>query len=801
MQPNTLKTEDGTILDPKVLKVVRAIRQVESGGDYNAVGDGGQSHGAYQWNKDNFRNAAREILGDENAPMTPANQNKVAYHQMKAYKDAGRDPEEIAALWNGAHKDETTGKYTYNNPEYGKKFRAAVMGGNFSPSSTPTQEPPFRFSQPETPVDRQNKIEQYKTEAAQSQKESEKANSLTGFLGNFGKALVSNLAGSEVGLGESLAKIVHPFDEGQMEAQQQGTGIQANLLKQIRADKAMGKDTTRLEQEYNRLAGTNAQTTSNIQGQVANIPSTGKVVGQLGGTALDLLTAGTYGKAAAGMESGKLAVQGATSGLLAKSGIPSTALTEGKNIVKGIATGVGLPELGKVAEQNASGLLTRKGLANVAKGAGIGYGYDVTQGLQGSRGEDRTGGASLIPGIGTLVGGGIPAISEVGQSLTNRFTQSGREARFNEAVDNIADQYKKSLPLTPTEKAKEAELLTRTGDNVYTTYAKNGINIGSDEAPARLQEISDQYRSATQHAQANERAYFNVEEIRQNAFKEIDNNLSSEIEREKAKNQVTSEIETLLNKNKNKVILGENGERKISADLQERLRKTGNDWGQYNKFNPNTVKNASGRSLANAVRDQVEKEGTFPAYREANKEWGKIIHAQEILGKIERTGKQFKTPGGLSGAIARRVLSGVLGYHTAGIGGAILTELGSEYGAQILSNPRLRTYFDRRIVEEFAGKNPTPQAIAKLEAEIRAYVDKQAELLKLPAGASISMGSPQPPSAIDPEAIAKNNQYYAEQAQRNTLKLPAGNPNAVNGETIRLRAPASVEKGFINRQR
>lgn len=121
-----LVTEDGTQLDSKVLKVVRAIRQVESQGDYNAVGDGGNSHGAYQWNKDNFRNAAKEILGDANAPMTPANQNKVAYYQVKAYKDAGRDPEEIAALWNGASKDQATGRYVYNAPEYGVKFRAAL---------------------------------------------------------------------------------------------------------------------------------------------------------------------------------------------------------------------------------------------------------------------------------------------------------------------------------------------------------------------------------------------------------------------------------------------------------------------------------------------------------------------------------------------------------------------------------------------------------------------------------------------------------------------------------------------------
>lgn len=124
MEPITL--QDGTSLDPKIVKVMRAIRQVESGGDFNAVGDNGESHGAYQWNKNNYKNAAKQYLGDENAPMTPENQNKVAYSQIKAYKDQGLQPEEIAARWNGAHKDEA-GSYTYNNPEYGKKFRDALQ--------------------------------------------------------------------------------------------------------------------------------------------------------------------------------------------------------------------------------------------------------------------------------------------------------------------------------------------------------------------------------------------------------------------------------------------------------------------------------------------------------------------------------------------------------------------------------------------------------------------------------------------------------------------------------------------------
>jgi uncharacterized protein YoxC len=120
--------KDGTQLDPKVVKVMRAIRGVESGGDYNAVGDNGTSTGAYQFHGNNWKNWAGQYLKDSNAPMTPENQNKLMYARISQQKAAGLDPEEIAALHNGAHVDKSTGKYTYNAPEYGQKFRSELQG-------------------------------------------------------------------------------------------------------------------------------------------------------------------------------------------------------------------------------------------------------------------------------------------------------------------------------------------------------------------------------------------------------------------------------------------------------------------------------------------------------------------------------------------------------------------------------------------------------------------------------------------------------------------------------------------------
>lgn len=151
--PSPLTLSDGTQLDPKVVKVMQTIRQIESKGNYTASGDNGSSYGAYQWNNDNkplkpgelpshWKNAAQKILGDSNAPMTPANQNKVAYAQIAEYKAQGLQPDEIDALWNGAHKEGD--KYVHNNPKRAQEFQQALTG------QQQAQQPAYGYVQPPT---------------------------------------------------------------------------------------------------------------------------------------------------------------------------------------------------------------------------------------------------------------------------------------------------------------------------------------------------------------------------------------------------------------------------------------------------------------------------------------------------------------------------------------------------------------------------------------------------------------------------------------------------------------------------
>lgn len=117
-------------MDQDVINLAKAIRDKESKGNFNAVGDAGTSKGGYQWQKGTWQEHAKKILGDSNAQMTPDNQNAVAYGMIKNWKDQGLNPAQIAAKWNSGsstgweNKIGTTTingkKIAYNVPQYVK---------------------------------------------------------------------------------------------------------------------------------------------------------------------------------------------------------------------------------------------------------------------------------------------------------------------------------------------------------------------------------------------------------------------------------------------------------------------------------------------------------------------------------------------------------------------------------------------------------------------------------------------------------------------------------------------------------
>ncbi len=87
-------------LDPQVVNLAKAIRQTESGGDFNIKGKSGE-HGAYQFMPDTWKEYSREA--GVNVPLeqaTPEQQNEVAYKKIKQWKDKGLNVGQIASSWN-----------------------------------------------------------------------------------------------------------------------------------------------------------------------------------------------------------------------------------------------------------------------------------------------------------------------------------------------------------------------------------------------------------------------------------------------------------------------------------------------------------------------------------------------------------------------------------------------------------------------------------------------------------------------------------------------------------------------------
>lgn len=154
---------DGTQLNPTAVTLAKAIRSVESGGNYNAVGDNGQSHGAYQFNKGNFQAWAQQYGLNPN-DMSPVNQDKVAYARINSLLQKGVPPSQVAAIWNGAKYQ--NGQYQAINPAYVDKVKNAYQQqlqqtsqssaqnnglGTFTPQTQTESTPPPATGTTQTP--------------------------------------------------------------------------------------------------------------------------------------------------------------------------------------------------------------------------------------------------------------------------------------------------------------------------------------------------------------------------------------------------------------------------------------------------------------------------------------------------------------------------------------------------------------------------------------------------------------------------------------------------------------------------
>lgn len=216
------------------------------------------------------------------------------------------------------------------------------------------------------------------------------------------KAVGNALTFSEQGLGQDIAgavsNVLPTSVTGQATLNQANKQNQETLnsaLAQIRQAQVTGKDPSQALKVVSSITNQPINSVEDLYPALKK--SNLQVVGDAAGTLLDILSAGTYGTAAKGAETGKLLVKsgGAVENLASKAGIA----TSQKIITPAVEAG------SKTLGTTLKNIGTQTAIHS-ATGAATGYGYDVSQNLQGG----ATGASALKPGMGTLLGAAIPAV-------------------------------------------------------------------------------------------------------------------------------------------------------------------------------------------------------------------------------------------------------------------------------------------------------------------------------------------------------------------------------------------------------
>lgn len=606
---------------------------------------------------------------------------------------------------------------------------------------------PFRYQIP-ADITHADLLSNAQTDAAASKKESDSANSVGGFIGNFGKALVSNLASSEVGLGKTIAT---ELDNSPTKAAQnisQLTNAQVSLIKQIRAKDAKGEDTTKLKQIYNSNQDLIDQQHGVIGQYAASVPSTLKVVGQLGGTALDLLSSGTYGKATAGMKTGELALPSLT-----KAVAPTAVKT--------------LSPLGK-----GTGLFSLAGAGRIATGGGIGYAADVTQGLQGNRGQNRTGAAALIPGVGTAIGLTIPTLLEADKSLTNALDPdkyvAKRTQQFQDAIDRTVKT--KNLDTTMTARGRNvAETLASSND--FIPEVKNGI-INSQAAVNKVNEATEPLAKIVRAVVESEDKSIPFDDFQSQAVDELDDLKLRGDEYNRVKANVLKDMDFYKENYAD-------ADGNIPLTVIDDIKKA--KYGEINWNNPDLL--TADRAVSRSARSTIENAIPDAPIKQMNEELGKLYDAQEMLEALD--GKAIK--GGRLGKYFARSIGAAVGASHGPIGSVI-----GAMSADKIADLQQSSYFDNPVIQQAIGdiKAEQPEVFAQAQKLIadRAAERANRPLLGLPSsgGSSINQGRVIP--VLPSEATGVEPSLMSRDLSVGNYKPPSTPPGTTGTPTIPVTA-------------
>jgi len=114
--------------------ITKALAYAENGGkpdiDNPRKGKTGELKSIYQFTPSTWKLYAKEVMGDENSPLTADNETYVVNEKVKKWVNQGYTSRQIASMWNAGEKekDAYTGKFSNGQPstgvnkKYGVKF-------------------------------------------------------------------------------------------------------------------------------------------------------------------------------------------------------------------------------------------------------------------------------------------------------------------------------------------------------------------------------------------------------------------------------------------------------------------------------------------------------------------------------------------------------------------------------------------------------------------------------------------------------------------------------------------------------
>jgi len=644
--------------------------------------------------------------------------------------------EEMMNLEQGSGSSVSTASPATSTPD----FIPDDQADSFFGAPKPVQDvKTFRYSiSPEE--DKKAKMAKYTAEADAAKKEADKYKGF-GFVKQFGKELFNTVAGSEVNLGKTIGSIIATHDgtlDSMTNSLSQLEKNRADAIKKIREKEARGEDASADKRFYNSTSDTIQTVQADLDRLIGGTQkTTGQVVGELGGTALDLLSAGTYGNAAKGAKSLKLLPKG------------STAPT----VVEGV----------KTLAKKPAGLFTKTGAARVAEGGALGYGYDVSQNLQ--NGEE----SAFTPGYGTFIGAGLPGLSGAAGSLKNARSSTNFIEKRAGAFEDLFNSGVGTKNL--------ADRITGKGHDVAKTLAANDRYIPDiaegkiipDQAIVNVQEDTKPLAEIIRGVIESENKYIPLDQVKTAALKEIEGLKLRGDEYNRVRNNIEKDFMHYAQE-------FADAEGRVPLTIIDDIKKA--KYGNINWNNPDLL--SADRAISKSARRVIEDSVTDASIRDLNAELGKLYDAQEMLEKL----------GG------RVVKGGRLGkYFARGFGiavGAPGGPLGSIVGgitADKLADLMQSSYFQNPLLKKMVGeiRSARPKIFDDAEKLIAKRKSDQGSRLQLGAPSSMRM----PGEAPKESSMFVTNDYneFLERQGLPRIKkdlpmLPAGNPKNINGPTI-----------------